>query len=80
MQRKDAKKGCKERMQRKDPIFLIEILWVSCFALHIKSQTTDQSLRDQIDSRIAMAQLHLHQTEGEKRWRKKDTHFLFEIL
>ena len=30
---------------------------------HIKAQTTDQSLRDQIDSRIAMAQLHLYQAE-----------------
>ena len=70
---------------KKDTHFLIEILWVSCFVEygHIKAQTTDQSLRDQIDSRIAMAQLHLYQTEGEKREKgkeKKGTHFLIEIL
>ncbi len=30
---------------------------------HIKAQTTDQSMQDQIDSRIAMAQLHSYQAE-----------------
>ena len=30
---------------------------------HIKAQMTDQSLRDQVDSRIAMAQLHWYQAE-----------------